>query len=175
MHLYHVIIFVLSERINMSTGWCQMLDDTSSMSNVTIVCSDGIIQTHKIVIASASDFLKHLLSDIPVGDETTLYLPDHEKTSVLGLINGVFSQENQENAAESGLFSEPVLFKTDDIKEELPFPNELNLVEENTEFKDEAMFSSFKLCESTKDIKPKKLKIKSKPHKKTRPNGLTMR
>ena len=55
----------------------------------------------------------------------------------------------------------------DDIKEELPFTSELNLVEESIEYKDEAMFSSFKLCETIKDIKPKpkKLKIKNKPFK----------
>ena len=82
------------------------------MTNVTIVCSDGIIQTHKIVVASASDFIKQLISDVPVGDEITLYLPDHNKTSVLGLLNGVFSQEKLESSAECiSLFCEPVLLK----------------------------------------------------------------
>ena len=100
-----------------SSGWCQMLDETASMSNVTIVCSDGIIQTHKIVVASASDFIKHLLSDVPVGDEITLYLPDHDKTSVLGLLNGVFSQEKLESSAECiSLFCEPVLLKVSFLK-----------------------------------------------------------
>ena len=116
MHLYHVIIFVLSEKIKMSTGWCQMLDDTSSMSNVTIVCSDGIIHTHKIVVASASDFIKHLLSEVPVGDEITLYLPDHRKCRVLELLDGIFSVTNQPSSndlIEFGCNSivEPVLMK----------------------------------------------------------------
>ena len=110
MHLYHVIVFVLSERIKMTSGWCQMLEQTSIMSNVTVVCSDGVVHTHKIVVVSASDFIKHLISDIPVGDEITLYLPDHDKTSVLGLLNGVFSQDNQESSVKfSSLLFEPAL------------------------------------------------------------------
>ena len=50
----------------------------------------------------------------------------------------------------------------DDIKEELPYANELNLIEESTEFKDEAMFSSFKLCETKKESKLKNSKLKTK-------------
>merc|ERR1719270_899295 len=76
----------------------EMLKECSSMTNVTIVCSDGIIHTHKIVVASASDFIKHLLSDIPVSDEITLYLPDHEKTSVMKLLDGVFSSLHKERS-----------------------------------------------------------------------------
>ena len=72
----------------------EMLKECSSMTNVTIVCSDGIIHTHKIVVATASDFIKHLLSDIPVSDEITLYLPDHDKTSVMKLLDGVFTNDN---------------------------------------------------------------------------------
>ena len=44
--------------------------------------SDGIIFSHKIIVASASEFIKHLLIDFPVGDEITLYLPDHDKGEV---------------------------------------------------------------------------------------------
>ena len=94
----------------MESTW-NILKETSSMSNVIIVCSDGIIQTHKIVVASASGFIKHLLSEVPVGDEITLYLPDHEKTSVEGLINGVFSQEKQDSSEFTSLLCEPVLLK----------------------------------------------------------------
>ena len=68
----------------------EMLEECSSMTNVTIVCCDGIIHTHKIVVASASDFIKTLLSDIPVGDEITLYLPDHDKPSIVQLLDDLF-------------------------------------------------------------------------------------
>ena len=98
----------------------EMLKECSSMTNVTIVCSDGIIHTHKIVVASASDFIKHLLSDIPVSDEITLYLPDHDKTSVMKLLDGVFTNDtikHDDNQGSSIDFSslvsvcEPVLLK----------------------------------------------------------------
>ena len=72
-----------------------VLEETSSMTNVTIVCTDGIIQTHKIVVASASDFIKQLFNDVPVGDEITLYLPDHERVGVVDLLNGIFPHKKQ--------------------------------------------------------------------------------
>ena len=73
----------------------EIFERCSSMSNVTIVCSDGIIQTHKIIVASASDFIKQLLSDIPVGDEITLYLPDHRKCRVQELLDGIFTGKKE--------------------------------------------------------------------------------
>ena len=93
------------------------------MTNVTIVCSDGIIHTHKIVVASASsDFIKHLLSEIPVSDEITLYLPDHDKTSVMKLLDGVFTNDtikhdvNQGSSLDfSSLVCEPVLLKVSSL------------------------------------------------------------
>ena len=33
-----------------------------------LVCDGGIVLSHKIVVASASHFIKNLLKDIPVGD-----------------------------------------------------------------------------------------------------------
>ena len=73
----------------------EIFERCSSMSNVTIVCSDGIIQTHKIIVASASDFIKQLLSEVPVGDEITLFLPDHRKCRVQELLDGIFSGKNE--------------------------------------------------------------------------------
>ena len=77
----------------------EMLKKCFSMTNVTIVCSDGIIHTHKIVVASASDFIKTLLSDIPVGDEVTLYLPDHDKPSIVQLLDDKFLPTLQNSPA----------------------------------------------------------------------------
>ena len=100
----------------------EMLKECSSMTNVTIVCCDGIIHTHKIVVASASDFIKHLLSDIPVGDEITIHLPDHDKTSVMKLLDGVFTNDtikndiNQVSSMDfSSLVCEPVLLKVSSL------------------------------------------------------------
>ena len=101
------------------------------MTNVTIVCSDGIIQTHKIVVASASDFIKDLLSDVPVGDEITLYLPDYDKCSVEELLDGIFSALQKEDP-----FGYHHSLK-EDIKEEkedeTKFSNDIELEEELTD------------------------------------------
>ena len=93
-----------------------ILDESSPVTNVTMVCSDGVIQTHKIIVASVSDFIKHLLSDIPVGDEITLFLPDHGKCSIMDLLNRVFSSNNSGSSKDSTEFgftslSEPVSIK----------------------------------------------------------------
>ena len=98
-----------------------ILDESSPVTNVTMVCSDGIIHTHKIIVASVSDFMKHLLSDIPVGDEITLFLPDHGKCSIIDLLNGVFSSNNSGSSKDSTEFgftslSEPVSIKVHNIK-----------------------------------------------------------
>ena len=103
-----------------------ILQESSSMTNVTIVYCDGIIHTHKIVLASASDFMKHLLSDIPVGDEITLYLPDHGKDSFDELLDGVFSSLHKERSCLDNFLECDNVFQSkesdvisqEDIKEE---------------------------------------------------------
>ena len=52
------------------------------MSNVNLVCRDGVVYSHKIVLASVSEFLKTLLSDIPVGDDVSVFLSDFSKKEV---------------------------------------------------------------------------------------------
>ena len=49
------------------------------VSNVKIVCEDGIISSHKIIVASASTFLKSILINIPFSDDVTLILPEFQK------------------------------------------------------------------------------------------------
>ena len=53
-----------------------LFDDCQSVSNVKLVCKDGVISSHKILIASNSEFLKSLMEAVPVGDKVTIHLPD---------------------------------------------------------------------------------------------------
>ena len=46
------------------------------LSNVTIRCGDGLVSTHKIILASVSPFIREILSDIPNGDQVTVMMPD---------------------------------------------------------------------------------------------------
>ena len=67
----------------MTTNWNQeFLQRCQAVSNLTVVCSDGVIFSHKLLAASASDFIKSLLSEVPPHDEVTLYLPDLTKSHV---------------------------------------------------------------------------------------------
>ena len=67
----------------MTSNWNQeFLQRCQAVSNLTVVCSDGVIFSHKLLAASASDFFKSLLSEVPPHDEVTLYLPDLTKSHV---------------------------------------------------------------------------------------------
>ena len=68
-----------------------LLHQCQAASNLTVVCSDGVIFSHKLIAASASDFIKLLLSDVPPYDEVTLYLPDFTKCEVELFFESVFS------------------------------------------------------------------------------------
>ena len=49
-----------------SSNWSELVQHCQPVSNVSLVCRDGVVYTHKIVLASVSGFVETLLSDIPV-------------------------------------------------------------------------------------------------------------
>ena len=53
-----------------------LIQDCQFVSNVTILCQDGLVNTHKIILAGISDFIKSIIEEIPVGDQVTLFMPD---------------------------------------------------------------------------------------------------
>ena len=53
-----------------------LLTSCQRLSNVTIRCHDGLVSTHKIILASVSSFIKEILEDIPSGDQVTVMMPD---------------------------------------------------------------------------------------------------
>ena len=65
----------------------KLLEDCEGVSNVKIVCKDGIMFSHKIIVASASNFIKNLILDIPFGDDISLFLPDFQKNTVEKFLN----------------------------------------------------------------------------------------
>ena len=74
------------------------------MSNVNLVCRDGVVYSHKIVLASVSGFVETLLRDIPVGDDVGVFLSDFSKKEVNKLLRtkGVFGKEETEDCSEKG-------------------------------------------------------------------------
>ena len=53
-----------------------LLTSCQRLSNVTIRCHDGLVSTHKIILASVSSFIKEILEEIPSGDQVTVLMPD---------------------------------------------------------------------------------------------------
>ena len=72
-----------------------LFKDSEDFANVKLVFSDGIMFSDEIIVAGASNFIKHLLIDFPVGDEITLYLPDHDKGEVKETLDSIASKKQR--------------------------------------------------------------------------------
>ena len=64
-----------------------MLSEIEGVSNTAIICQDGIVYSHKLVVASFSSFIKYLVTPIPANDDISLILPDFKVKDVEDLIN----------------------------------------------------------------------------------------
>ena len=53
---------------------------------MTIVCCDGTLYSHKIMIAVVSGFMKDLMMSIPAADNVTILLPDFRTANVISII-----------------------------------------------------------------------------------------
>lgn len=71
----------------MGLSFIELLKNSESVTNVTIICCDGVIYSHKIILASVSDFVKHLIDSIPSGDDITLLLPSFTISHVQELLS----------------------------------------------------------------------------------------
>ena len=59
-----------------------LFNESSCAANVTLVCADGNLASHKIVVAGVSTFIKNILADYPIGDDVTIMLPDFSLSEV---------------------------------------------------------------------------------------------
>ena len=48
----------------------------SKFTNCQIICSDGVLHTHKLLLAASGSFIFHLLEDVPVCEDVSLLLVD---------------------------------------------------------------------------------------------------
>ena len=141
-NFYSLYFYFQKNYMNMKHNWSHFIGEISSMTNVTIICGDGIIHTHKIVVASASDFIKHLLSDIPVGDDITLYLPDHEENAVTKILDNILTNSQNKLNSEENIFD--MLSNKDSVKN--------GIVTEIKEFKEEELDDDVKNEEDEPDL-----------------------
>ena len=66
----------------MSCNWDRFLSDCRQVSNASVICADGVIFTHKLVLAHISNLMTTTLKEIPPADEATIYLKDFSKEEV---------------------------------------------------------------------------------------------
>ena len=81
----------------MGLSFIELLKNSESVTNVTIICCDGVIYSHKIILACVSDFVKHLIDSIPSGDDITLLLPSFSIYHVQDLLS-LFETSAKTNA-----------------------------------------------------------------------------
>ena len=60
----------------------ELLENCEGVSNVKIICKDGILFSHKIIVANSSNFIRSIFLSIPFGDDITLFLPEFKKKTV---------------------------------------------------------------------------------------------
>ncbi len=63
-------------------------------ADLAIFCSDGIVWTSKLVLASASAFVKELLLSVPSMDDTCLVVPNMTKVEFLTFQSALFSKDD---------------------------------------------------------------------------------
>ena len=74
-----------------------LLKSCQRLSNVTIRCHDGLISTHKIILASVSSFTKEILEDIPSGDQVTVLMPDFGSGPIEDFLSSWMNQKDFDN------------------------------------------------------------------------------
>ena len=59
-----------------------LLNNCQRLSNVTLRCQDGLVSSHKVILAVVSPFIRRLVASIPVGDKVTVIMPDFVSSEV---------------------------------------------------------------------------------------------
>ena len=70
-----------------------LIKQSEKYADLAIFCSDGIVWSSKLILASASPFIKDLLSSVPNIDDTCLVLPHMTKVEFLTFQSALFSKD----------------------------------------------------------------------------------
>ena len=73
-----------------------LLRNSEKYADLAIFCSDGIVWSSKLVLASASTFLKEILLSIPNQDDTCLVMPHMTKREFLTFQEAIFAPEESQ-------------------------------------------------------------------------------
>ena len=82
--------------------------ETGHVSNLSVVCGDGVLASHKIVLAGVSTFIKSILADIPVGDQVTVIMPDFCVDEMEEFLQMIISEKVSDNFPLCSAFGQPV-------------------------------------------------------------------
>ena len=100
----------------MSLNWKDFFYNSDRVTNVKIVCKDGVVFTHKIIVASINNFFKEVISIIPTGDEAILIMPNHEQLEVQNFLKmgGPLNGDNPSRRAKDEK-ARPIQIKSEEI------------------------------------------------------------
>ena len=73
----------------MSFSWDEFHSDCRHVCNASIICEDGVIFTHKLILANMSGLMADILRYIPAADAVTLYLTTFSKLKVKTFLSDV--------------------------------------------------------------------------------------
>jgi len=96
--------------------WSEFLEACGNTENVSIICRDGVIRSHKLVLAHISKLMEDILKDIPTGDEATIYLSDTIKTDIEYLLQNA-APDKTKCSKEAGLLFGMDVPRVDSITE----------------------------------------------------------
>ena len=121
----------------MSFSWERFHSDCRHVSDASIICEDGVIFTHKLVLAAVSKLLKQILSNIPAADEVTLYLKTFVKSDVEEFFSDMFHKKDGYNSELFSIFGvntyleQPKLEPHSDsiINDTIKIDDQINIVE----------------------------------------------
>ena len=107
-------------------SWDTFHSACSQVSNASIICEDGVISTHKLILANMSRLMMDILRDIPAADEVTLYLKPFSKIKVQTFLSNVLQKKDCNEIELCSIFdiknhTSPIKKEKDD---EIGFTNE---------------------------------------------------
>jgi len=117
--------------------WDQFHSDYRQMSNASIICEDGVIFTHKLMLANISKLLKLILSEIPAADEVTIYLHNFPKKHVEEFFLELLQKKESSYGQLCSTFG--IQSHSHSVKKEIGKISDVEIKEENDFFDSEAL------------------------------------
>ena len=101
-------------------------------SDVTIFCSDGTVQTHKLILVSISELLCSALKEIHPEEGDTIVIPDVSADLMTSYLQAVcLGQQTSSYSEVEKLLNVKILHSSKNIKQEQSFEFDLKLEEDS--------------------------------------------